>query len=245
VEPSKKFILQLNKLFAKETVDLNHVLERIEAAFNYFLSPMDQLVYEILWKIEEVKRTKKSKAFYDELIVLEGLQTKAVLRLMKAKLLIETVVSGETISKEKLTSPEIKNYIFKKTSGIQEEFKNINITLIDDQKDVERYTSKKTTKNKEPKKSTVQETYELWVEKNAIQDIARIRVLTIQTIYSHFVKLIQTKAVAISDVLPEDKVQELADAFMGYKEESLNALMENHGHKFSWEEARMYKASLN
>jgi hypothetical protein len=83
---------------------------------------------------------------------LEGLQTKAVLRLMKAKLLIETVVSGETISKEKLTSPEIKNYIFKKTSGIQEEFKNINITLIDDQKDVERYTSKKTTKNKEPKK---------------------------------------------------------------------------------------------
>lgn len=245
LEPSKKFILQLNKLFAKETVDLNHVLERIEAAFNYFLSPMDQLVYEILWKIEEVKRTKKAKAFYDELIVLEDLQTKAVLRLMKAKLLIETVVSGETISKEKLTSSEIKNYIFKKTSSIQEEFKNINITLIDDQKDVERYTSKKTAKNKEPKKSTVQETYELWVEKNSIQDIARIRVLTIQTIYSHFVKLIQTKAVSISEVLPEDKVQELADAFMGYKEESLNALMENHGHKFSWEEARMYKASLN
>ena len=117
--------------------------------------------------------------------------------------------------------------------------------MIDDQKDVERYTSKKNAKNKEPKKSTVQETYELWVEKNSIQDIARIRVLTIQTIYSHFVKLIQTKAVSISEVLPEDKVQELADAFMGYKEESLNALMENHGHKFSWEEARMYKASLN
>jgi hypothetical protein len=46
-----------------------------------------------------VKRVKKSKAYYDELIVLE-LQTKAVLRLMKAKLLIETVVAGEPISKE-------------------------------------------------------------------------------------------------------------------------------------------------
>jgi hypothetical protein len=42
-----------------------------------------------------VKRVKKSKAYYDELIVLEELQTKAVLRLMKAKLLIETVVAGE------------------------------------------------------------------------------------------------------------------------------------------------------
>ena len=40
-------------------------------------------------RIEEVKRTKKAKAFYDELIVLEDIQTKAVLRLMKAKLLIE------------------------------------------------------------------------------------------------------------------------------------------------------------
>ena len=244
LDPSKKFILQLNKLFNQETVDLNHVSERIQAAFSYFFKPMDELVFEILWKLEEVKRIKKVKAFYDELIVLEELQTKAVLRLMKAKLLIETVVAGETISKEKLTSSEIKKYISRKTEAIQNQFKELNITLIDDEKDVERYTSKK-SKATAPKKSTVQETYELWVEKKSIEDIATIRVLTKQTIYSHFVKLIQTKAVSISEVLPEDKMQDLAAAFAGYKEESLNALMEKYGHKFSWEEARMYKASLN
>ena len=244
LEPSKKFILQLNKLFAQETVDLNHVFDRIQAAFNYFLVPMDNLVYEILWKLEEVRRIKKVKAYYDELIVLEELQTKAVLRLMKAKLLIETVVSGETISKEKLTSAEIKEYITKKTDAIREEFKNVNVTLIDDEKDIERYTSKKATK-KAPKKSTVQETYELWIEKNSIQDIATIRVLTKQTIYSHFVKLIQEKAIDIKEVLPQDRIQELADAFRGYKEESLNALMEKNSDKFTWDEARMYKASLN
>ncbi|WP_348812078.1 helix-turn-helix domain-containing protein [Flavobacterium maritimum] len=244
LEPSKKFILQLNKLFSLETVDLNHVSDRVQAAFNYFLTPMDKLVYEILWKLEEVKRIKKVKAYYDELIVLEDLQTKAVLRLMKAKLLIETVVSGETISKEKLTSDEIKRYKIKKTESIQQEFKKVNITLIEDEKDLERYSKKKPTKAT-PKKSTIQETYELWVEKNSIEDIARIRVLTKQTIYGHFVKLIQTKAVSISEVLPEDKIQDLADAFAGYKEESLNTLMEKHAHQFSWEEARMYKASLN
>jgi uncharacterized protein YpbB len=244
LEPSRKFILQLNKLFGQETVDLNHVSERIEAAFNYFLKPMDTLVYEILWKLEEVKRIKKVKAYYDELIILEDLQIKAVLRLMKAKLLIETVVSGETISKEKLTSDEIKRYKLKKTESIQEEFKKVNITLIEDEKDLERYSKKKTAKAA-PKKSTIQETYELWVEKNSIEDIARIRVLTKQTIYGHFVKLIQTKAVSISEVLAEDKIQDLAKAFAGYKEESLNALMEKHGHQFSWEEARMFKASLN
>ena len=244
LDPSKKFILQLNKLFNQETVDLNHVSERIQAAFSYFFKPMDELVFEILWKLEEVKRIKKVKAFYDELIVLEELQTKAVLRLMKAKLLIETVVAGETISKEKLTSSEIKKYISRKTEAIQNQFKELNITLIDDEKDVERYTSKK-SKATAPKKSTVQETYELWVEKKSIADIATIRVLTKQTIYAHFVQLIQTKAVSISEVLPEDKIQTLAAAFNGYKEESLNALMEKNSEKFTWNEARMYKASLN
>ena len=244
LDPSKKFIAQLNKLFSQETVDLNHVSERVQAAYSYFIQPMDELVFEILWKIEEVQRSKKAKAYYEELVVLEDLQTKAVLQLMKAKLLIETVVAGDTISKEKLTSTEIKNYISRKIAVIQEQFKKVNITLIDDDKDLVRYTSNK-SKTKAPKKSTVQETYDLWVEKKSIADIAVIRVLTKQTIYSHFVQLIQSKAVAIAEVLPEDKIQTLAKAFHGYKEESLNALMEKNSEKFTWNEARMYKASLN
>ena len=69
--------------------------------------------------------------------------------------------------------------------------------------------------------------------------------LTKQTIYGHFVQLIQTKAVSISEVLSSDKIQTLADAFDGYKEESLNALMEKNSEKFTWNEARMFKASLN
>ena len=244
LDPSKKFITQLNKLFSQETVDLNHVSERVQAAFSYFIKPMDELVFEILWKIEEVQRSKKAKTYYDELVILEDWQTKAVLQLMKAKLLIETVVAGETISKEKLTSEEIKKYISRKTTAIQEQFKKVNVTLIEDDKDLERYTSKK-SKTKVPKKSTVQETYDLWVEKKSISEIAKIRVLTKQTIYGHFVQLIQTKAVSISEVLPEDKIKTLAQAFQGYKEESLNTLMEKNSEKFTWNEARMYKASLN
>jgi RNase H-fold protein (predicted Holliday junction resolvase) len=64
---------------------------------------------------------------------LEELQTKAVLRLMK-KLLIETVVAGEPISKEKLTSEEIKRYISRKTEAIQNQEKK-NVTLIEDEAD--------------------------------------------------------------------------------------------------------------
>jgi len=244
VEPAIKFIQQLNVLFSQETVDLNHISERMQAAYTYFFSPMDELVFEILWKLEEVKRLKKAKAYFDELIFLEELQTKAVLRLMKAKLLIETVVSGETISKEKLTSPEIQQYISRKIAAIQATFKKVNSNLIEDDLDEERYLPKKKTKST-TKKTTVEETYDLWKQNNSIAEIASIRVLTKQTIYGHFVKLIQSEKVAIEDIIPSDKLDELAAAFKGYKDESLNALMEKHGDSFSWEEARMFKASLN
>jgi uncharacterized protein YpbB len=242
LEPSKKFILQLHKIFSQDAVDLNHVSDRIQAAYNYFIIPMDNLVFEILWKIEEVKRIKKAKAFYDELVVLEELQIKAVLQLMKAKLLIETVVQGDTISKEKLTSEEIKYYKVNKLKIIQEEFKNVNVTLIEDEADLERYTSKKKIA-KESKKSTVQETYELWLEKNTIQEIAAIRKFTPETILGHLTKLIIAQTIRIEDVLPEDKILELTAAFKGYKEESVSPLKEKYGDKFTWEELRMFKAS--
>ena len=244
MEPARKFILQLNKIFSQEVVDLKHVLERIEAASSYFLLPMDNLVFEILWKLEEVIRLKKVKAFHDELVVLEELQIKAVLRLMKVKLLIETVVTGQDISKEKLSSEAIKYYKINKLKTIQEDFKSVNVTLIEDEADLNRYTNKK-KRAKEAKKSTIQETYELWLEKNTIKEIAVIRKLTSQTIGTHIAKLIESRTIAITSVLPEDKLMELEKAFKGYSEETLNGLKEEYGEKFTWEELKMFKASLN
>ena len=240
---SQKFMLQLNKIFNADTVDLNFVSERFQAAYNYFSKPMDDLVFEILWKLEEVKRLKNAKTFYDELMVLEELQTKAVLRLMKAKLLIETVVAGETISKEKLTSNVIKNYIAHKTQAIQKQFKDVTTTLIEEEEVVHRYT-KKEKATKQPKKSTVQETYDLWLDKNTIQEIAAIRKFTTETILGHLTKLIVAKTISIGEVLSEDKIKDLTEVFRDYKEESMAPLKEKYRDKFSWEELRMFKASL-
>ncbi|GEP49995.1 helicase [Flavobacterium noncentrifugens] len=243
LEPARKFSSQLNSLFREENVDFEFIFERIEAAYNYFLKPMDNILYEILWKIEEVKRIKKVKSFYDELLALEELQTRAVMRLMKAKLLIETVVEGKEICKENLISDAIKYYKSRKSENIREEFKNLNVTLIEDEADADRYSKKK--KTKEPKKSTVQETYELWIQKNTIAEIAGIRKLTKQTISNHLAKLIETGTVDISNVLPEDRIEKLAEIFKGYKEESLNPLKEQYGDKFTWDELKLFKASLN
>lgn len=241
IDPSQKFILQLRKLFT-ENPDLQFVNERIQAAFNYFLLPMDNLVYEILFKLEEVKRIKKVKAYYDELLVLEELQIKAVLRLMKARLLMEILVKGETISKEKLSSDEIKFYRINKMEMVTQEFKKVKVTLIEEDEDIDRYAKKK--KTKEPKKSTIQETFELWQQQLSVAEIAVIRKLTEQTIGGHLAKLIEAKSIKIQEVLPEDKISELAEAFKGFEGNSVTELKEKYGEKFSWDELKMYKASL-
>jgi uncharacterized protein YpbB len=247
IDPSQKFVQQLNKIFSKESVDLNFVQERVVAAYDYFFKPMDKLVTDLLQKMAEIQKFKKVKEFYEELALLDDLQTKAVLRLMKAKLLIEIVVAGETICKEKLTSLAIKNYKMDKVDRIREEFNMSNTDIFKLNEPTVRYTARKLDKNepKAIKKTTVEETHDLWLEKNSIQDIARIRKLTVQTIEMHLVKLIQAKKVDISDVLSYDKILALREAFEFYQEESLNGLKEKHGDEFTWDELKMFKASIN
>jgi len=203
---------------------------------------MNQLYRDLIWKLEEVKRIKNVKEFYEELTALEELQLRSILNLMKAKLLVETVVKGETISKEKLSSDDVRCYRIKTVDSIREEFKTANVQLIEEQGDVDRYSKKK--KSKEPKKSTVQETYELWIQRKTIKEIAAIRKLTPQTISGHLAKLIETQTIALTDVLPEDKINALAEAFKGFKGEALGELKEKYGDEFTWDELKMYKASL-
>jgi hypothetical protein len=240
-----KFISQLNKLFLTEITDYEFINDRILSAYNYFFDKLDHLEYEILYKIEEIKRIKLVKQFYDELLVLEDLQTKAVMQLMKARLLMETIMARKTISKESLNSSEIKNYKINKIERVIEDFKRNNRNLIEDKDNLSYYEPKKSKSEKAPKKATTQITYELWIEKNSIEEIANVRKLTIGTILGHFTKLIQDKAVSLNDIMPEDKIEILNKAFYGYKEESLAPLKELLGDAFSWDELRMFKASLN
>lgn len=245
IDPANKFMSQLDKLFRDESVDFKFINERIQAAYNYFFEKIDILNYELLYKIEEVKRIKQVKQYFDELMVLEELQVNAILRLMKAKKLIETVLEDKVISKESLNSTEIKSYKTIKLERVFEDFKRNNANLIEDKENVSLYQTKKNKSDKTPKKATSQITYELWIEKNSIPEIAALRKLTENTIYSHFTKLIQDKAVSVNDILPSDKIETLQKVFRGYKEESLTPLKEQVGDAFSWEELRMFKASLN
>lgn len=242
VIPAQNFIKQLNNIFFKETYDFQHINERFNAAYFYFYKDLDNFVYEVLLKIDEIKRIKKVKTFYDELNDLEDSQTKTIQRLMKAKLLVEIVATGKEISKENLTSDEILSY----KATILKKIKDLNAIkpgVFDIEEDVS-YYEPKVKKAKETKKPTIELTYELWKEKKSIIEIASLRKLTENTIYSHFTKLIEQEYVSIEDILHEEKIKKLKVLFKYFKGESLSELKETVGDKFTWEELKLYKASL-
>ena len=235
LEPARKFKMQLDQLFSRETIDYQFIEQRVNAAYDYFFPILDGIVYDVLWKLEEIKRRQKAKILFEELIFLEEIQVKSVLRLMKAKLMIKTIASGKVISKENLFSEQTKHYKLNKTATVQNEFKKQNFSILEDEATDNRYISKSKTK-KMPKKNTVQETFELWKAQNSIKEIAVLRKLTTQTISGHIAKLIELQTIKLHEVLPEDKIQELAVAFQDYHEESLGPLKEKFGDQFTWEE---------
>jgi predicted ribosome-associated RNA-binding protein Tma20 len=49
--------------------------------------------------------------------------------------------------------------------------------------------------------------------------------------------------VSVQDILPQDKIKELGEAFKHYKEESLTAMKEVWD-KYSWDELRMFKSKF-
>lgn len=242
--PAQKFQSQLFKLFKATDLDLTFVQERCNAAYDYFFKIFDEVAEDLLLKIEEIKRTKKVKTFYDELVLLEELQIQSIIQFMKVKQLIAIVADGQTISKENLKTQEASVYKINKLVTVANRFRAEFASLIEEEEDTSYYENPKKKKAKEPKKSTIEETLELWKQNLSIYDIAKQRKLTPQTIFNHFSKLIQAEAVELSDILPEDKVSALQKAFKNYKGESLGELKELHGDAFSWDELRLYKASL-
>lgn len=189
------------------------------------------------------KTRQKAKQFFQELYALEEMQTKAILRLMKAKQLIEIVATDKEICKENLDSQEIKLYKFKKLEFIKEEFKRTHATLVEENYETERYLPKK-KKRKNQRNQRWKKPMNFELQKNTIKEIAGIRKLTPTTIAGHIAKLIEAEKINITDILPDERIREIAVIFKAYNEESLTPLKEKYGEKFTWDELKFYKASL-
>jgi uncharacterized protein YpbB len=228
-------------------MNLPYLLERIEAANQYFIKPLDNCAYSTLKKIEEMKRVRKMKTYIEELEELDELHYKILMGLKRCALVVKRLINNEEITKESTWTPEILGYKEDILNRIKSTLRQTQgDLLIEVEEEAQQQTIKKKEKVKEKsKKSTYEITLELFKEGKNIQTIASERVMSVGTIYSHMTRLIQSGDIEISQVMEKDKLKALENAFEDYNEQSLTPLKEQVGDAFSWEELKLYRASLN
>lgn len=243
-DAARKFQLQLSNLLHQSTIDLDFINERVQAAYSYFFKILDGIVYSTLKKMDEICRKPKIKQLMEELEELDEAQTEVVLKLKRARLFMEATLNGNNITKELIWNEEIKNYKISKLALIKNE-KRQNRSLLDLGEDSDEIILIKKTEKpiKKEKKLTYEVTLDLVSEGKSIEEIARIRQLSINSIYSHLTKLIQLEKIELSDVISKERVAELENYFEDYTELSLTPLKEKLGDLVTWEELKLYRAS--
>lgn len=237
VTVSEKFIKQLKTLFNNAT-DVQHIFERIAKGITYFTPLLEQLWYEVLLVEGKIANQKKVKQFFTELKELDNSLSETLKKLFRLEQMIQLAQSDQPFDKEKIHSAKLETLYTELTGKINNILKNEKLFIGE-------YTLSKDDKPKKEKRSTYDITLQLWKEGKTVAEIAKERTLSQATIYSHIAKCIEQDKIAITEVIPEETINELNTIFKENEElTTLKSLYEKTEERYSWDELRLFRAYL-
>lgn len=236
---AEKFQRQIINILDQQPLNKELVIDRLDNANAYFFKPLDVIYEQLIRKIVEVKKIKRSKTHYNELLVLEEMHCAAILKMYKTKRLVELALNDAEIKKERLTSSFAENYRKNKWDAIPTA--DIGLSKLKNSQT----TTSRSKKSQDVKiaKSTYETTLELWDQYKDVKRVAEQRKLTVATIYSHLLVLINKGNAKIEDILDERSMTELEIVFKNnFREDTtLTELKAIVGEKFGFEELRIFR----
>lgn len=218
---ASRFSRQLYSIFKQQPLDITFLLERLQAAKNYFDTALKNLVKEVVLQRKKMLQLSRTKTYTNELEDLDALLMKRLKDMHKACLLADAMLHHKTLNKE------IWENSFDISWRMQLHFVEVTAP--------ENIGKKK----KKEKGETVKETLLLYKQGKTIEEIASDRNLTLTTIEGHFAKLIQQGEISITKVLPAEKLFPILEAIKNQPEPGLANLKTTLGDKFSFGEIRM------
>ena len=237
VTVSEKFIKQLRTLFNNAT-DVQHIFERVAKGIIYFTPLLKQLWYEVLLVEGKIANQKKVKQFFTELKELDNSLSETLKKLFRLEQMVQLAQSDQPFDKEKIHSAKLETLYTELTGKINNILKNEKLFIGE-------YPLSKDDKPKKEKRSTYDITLQLWKEGKTVAEIAKERILSQATIYSHIAKCIEQDKIAITEVLPEETINELNTIFKENEElTTLKSLYEKTEERYSWDELRLFRAYL-
>lgn len=245
LEPARKFRGQLQRICHEANFNLNHVVERFEAAYDYFMKTLEPIFQQNIKQMLQLGMKRGAKYYLEELEKLDEGLTETLLELKRAKNLMMLLKHQQPITKENIWSPEVKNYKLTQVSLMKNEVRNDNPALLDEEA-AEAIVFKKSKKKKakKSKKSTYETTLDMFKAGQDVGAIAEERQLTKNTIYNHLARLVQNEKIEITEVLSKERVLALQQIIGDTMERGLKEYKDELGDAVTYAELKLYRASL-
>lgn len=245
LEPSRRFRNELNRLFGQQEIDLDHVYKRVNAAYHYFIEQLDNLLVSNLKKIAELQVKRSTKQYAEELMELDLALTETIVHLKKALKISEAIRNGSELSQTMFDVADIKHYKLGKIEAVKAMMRAENNMFEFAEPTIELSTKDIEKPKKKKKLTTYETTLSMIKDGVTLEEIARERQLSLGTIYAHCIRLIKTEKIDLNEVMDRDKINKLYDLFDDhYEGGSLTPLKDIIGDSFSWDELKLYQASL-
>lgn len=241
LESARKFRNQLQRLCYGGNYDVEKIHERFEAAYNYYMPLLEKVFKANLKQLIWMGQKQNTKNYFEVLEELDEAMTETILRLLRARNLIECMRFHRPITKKNIWNERVKNYKIAQVAVVQNELRAENPTLVEVEVP-QRASKKKTAKKK--KKSTYETTLELFRSGKEINEIAKERQMTAQTIYNHMARLIEQEKVQIEEVMEASRLKKLQEIIGKEMHEGLKPYKEQLGEAVTWDELRLYRSSL-
>ncbi|HZH86711.1 MAG TPA: helix-turn-helix domain-containing protein [Brumimicrobium sp.] len=245
LEPSRKFRSQLIKICQPDQMDIEVLYERYEAAYNYFIKMLEPVFKSNIKQLILLGKKTSVKQYSEDLGELDDLLTDVIIDLKKSRRLVQNLYNGTELSKENIWDDQIRNFKIAKIQVVKDEIRRENPTLEGlDEFTLVKTSAKKKDKDKTPKVTTFDKTLILFEKGRSIQEIADERVLKEETIYNHLSRLIKDEKIEVDAVLDQEKLELLKEKLGKEIEGTLSEAKEKVGKTISWEELKVYHASI-
>ena len=238
-----KFLKQIDRLLVLgQSVDLETLITRTEAASNYFTPILVAQSNSIFEHIEAVKEQKQTKEYLNELIDLEAMFYEQFKKIVRAKAMLTAKSEEVEIGKDDLN----KLYgLAKREEQMKKAFSLPN------KEELERSggepkprSKKKPEKEKAPKVDTKEVTLALFNEGKTPTEIAAERKMTKGTIEGHLAHYIVQNQISADKVIAKHKLEVLLKAIRELKSIKLNEIRDYVGRSYDFGEIKIAIAAF-
>ncbi|MEI6696519.1 MAG: helix-turn-helix domain-containing protein [Bacteroidota bacterium] len=242
---SEKFRLQLSNIFRQNSTDSNQLIKnRVTAGRDYFMPGLQAVSNYIFDQIEIVSAGKRVKTYLNELFDFELMVYEQTKKMYKAAIFADALMYNKIVSKEDLLKiPIDHSRLYRMNellSGNGKAKKDATLPKERSNKEKKKKTPK--TESAEIKPKSREESYQLYLKGNEIEEIARLRKMSAITIEGHISYYVSSGDIDILKFISEEKLKNILEVASVVDSDMLSPIKERLGNEYSYTDIRFAMA---